>query len=108
MLINNQPPGGEYRHNYVRLVFMLGTILLFIGYIVAGQILERGNNGRFILSIDVKIGLLNCLAITVNGTLRPEDLVVNDIIPSDWVYRSLNALNYLWQVKDSLREVFEK
>jgi hypothetical protein len=47
MLINNQPPGGEYRHNYVRLVFMLGTLLLFIGYIAASQILELGSNGRF-------------------------------------------------------------
>ncbi len=36
-----------------------------------------------------------------NTTLRAEDFLVNDITPSDWVYRSLNAFNYLWQVNYS-------
>jgi hypothetical protein len=47
MLINNQSPGGEFRHNYVRLAFLVGTLLLFVGYVAVGQIFERGNNGRF-------------------------------------------------------------
>ena len=42
MLIHNQPPSGEYRHNYIRLAFLVGTLLLFIGYIAVGQIYERG------------------------------------------------------------------
>lgn len=42
MLINNQPPAGEYRHNYIRLAFLVGSLLLFIGYIAVGQIYERG------------------------------------------------------------------
>jgi len=46
-----------------------------------------------------RILLFNILAIFGNGTLRAEDLVFNEISPSDWVYRSLNAFNYLWQVK---------
>jgi hypothetical protein len=48
MLINNQLPTGEYRHNYVRLVFLLGTLLLFIGYVAASQVLDHGNHRRFI------------------------------------------------------------
>ena len=48
MLVNNQPPGGEFRHNYVRLTFLVGTLLLFVGYVAVGQIFERGNNGRSI------------------------------------------------------------
>jgi hypothetical protein len=48
MLLNNPLPAGEYRHNYVRLAFLLGTLLLFIGYVAAGQLLDHGNNRRFI------------------------------------------------------------
>ncbi len=48
MLINNQLPAGEYRHNYVRLAFLVGTLLLFIGYVAVGQILEHGNHRKFI------------------------------------------------------------
>jgi hypothetical protein len=43
--------------------------------------------------------LFNISAISGNGTLRAEDLLLNEITPSDWVYRSLNAFNYIWQVK---------
>jgi hypothetical protein len=43
-----------------------------------------------------------------NTTLRAEDFLVNDITPSDWVYRSLNAFNYLWQVNYSCCVVFEE
>jgi len=43
--------------------------------------------------------LFNISAISANETLHAEDLSFNDITPSDWVYRSLNALNYFWQVK---------
>jgi len=42
--------------------------------------------------------LLDFLAYTANKTLRAEDLVLNEVTPSDWVYRSLNALNQFWQV----------
>ncbi|CAF0768155.1 unnamed protein product [Adineta steineri] len=80
MLINNQLAAGEYRHNYIRLAFILGTLLLFIGYIAVCQLFERGNHPA-----------------SINGTIRPENLRLNEITPSDWVYRSLNALNYLWQ-----------
>jgi len=48
MLINNQLPAGEYRHNYVRLAFLVGTLLLFIGYVAVGQIFEHGNHRKFI------------------------------------------------------------
>jgi hypothetical protein len=81
MLLNNPIPPGEYRHNYVRLAFLVGTLLLFIGHIVVNQLHERGNNRIFL-----------------NATLHAEELVVNDITPSDWVYQSLDALNYLWQL----------
>ncbi|CAF0975865.1 unnamed protein product [Rotaria sordida] len=80
MLINKQLPAGEYRHNYVRLALLVGTFLLFIGYIAVNELYEYGNNHIFL-----------------NGTIRAEDTTVNDITPSDWVYRSLNGLNYLWQ-----------
>lgn len=46
MLINNQVPPGEYRHNYVRLIFLVGTVLLFAGYIVIDQFYERGYNSK--------------------------------------------------------------
>lgn len=38
------------------------------------------------------------LARWSNGTLRAEDIVYMDVYPSEWVHRSLNAFNYLWQV----------
>ena len=47
MLINNQPPAGVYRHNYVRLGLVVGALLLFIGYIAVGQIYERGEYRKF-------------------------------------------------------------
>ena len=47
MLVNNQVPLGEYRHNYVRLVFIVGTLILFIGHIVVNQLSERGDNRKF-------------------------------------------------------------
>lgn len=46
MLVNKQIPPGEYRHNYVRLTFLVGTLVLFIGYVAVGQLFERGNSGR--------------------------------------------------------------
>jgi hypothetical protein len=48
MLINNPIPSGEYRHNYVRLIFLVGTVLLFIGYNIVDQLSEDGNNSRFL------------------------------------------------------------
>lgn len=45
MLLNNQPPSGEYRHNYIRLGFLVGTLVLFVGYIIIDQLFEQGNNG---------------------------------------------------------------
>lgn len=81
MLTNPPIAPGEYRHNYVRLAFVLGTFFLFIGYVAVHQVFERGNN-----------------AYTANKTLRAEDLVLNEVTPSDWVYRSLNALNQFWQL----------
>jgi len=47
MLINNQIPSGEHRHNYVRLALLVGTLILFIGYIIVNQLSERGNNRKF-------------------------------------------------------------
>ena len=44
MLIQNTIPAGEYRHNYVRLIFLVGTLILFVGHIVVHQLSERGNN----------------------------------------------------------------
>ena len=48
MLVTPPLPANGYRHNYVRLVFVLGTLLLFIGYIAVNQLYERGNSCRFI------------------------------------------------------------
>ncbi|CAF1288087.1 unnamed protein product [Adineta ricciae] len=81
MLVNNQLAAGEYRHNYIRLAFVLGAVLLFIGYIAVYQLFERGSNYAY-----------------KNGTLRAEDLLLNEVSPSDWVYRCLNAINYIWQL----------
>jgi hypothetical protein len=39
--------------------------------------------------------------------MRAEDLLVNDVNPSDWVYRSLNAFNYLWQVRNTVVDYSE-
>jgi hypothetical protein len=121
MLVNNQLAAGEYRHNYIRLAFLVGTLLLFIGYVTVFQIFDRGNNRKFIVS------QLKCFNISYdsdfvsgnrtmnrtrfnishdsdfvsgNRTIRAEDLLINDINPSDWVYRSLSAFNYLWQVRN--------
>ncbi|UJR22934.1 hypothetical protein I4U23_025961 [Adineta vaga] len=81
MLINNQLAPGEYRHNYIRLAFVIGAVLLFTGYVAVYQIFERGSSYTY-----------------ENGTLRAEDLLLNEVSPSDWVYRCLNAINYLWQL----------
>jgi len=81
MLINNQVPLGEHRHNYVRMSFLVGTLILFIGHVVVNQLFERGNNRVF-----------------PNSTLRAEELSFNDITPSEWVYRTLDAFNYVWQL----------
>jgi hypothetical protein len=81
MLINNQIPAGEYRHNYIRLALLIGTLVLFIGHIIINQLAEQGNNPVF-----------------PNITLPVEETIPDDITPSDWIYRSLDALNYLWQL----------
>ena len=47
MLINNQPPAGEYRHNYLRLAFLVGTLLLFAGYVAVCELYERNYNCKF-------------------------------------------------------------
>jgi len=80
MLITNQPPVGEHRHNYVRLAFLVGTLLLFAGYVTVCEVYERGYN-----------------SMSSNGTLRPEDILPNEITPAGWAYRCLTALNYMWQ-----------
>jgi len=82
MLINTPLPSDGYRHNYIRLVFVFGTLLLFIGHIVTDQ-LTRHRTDRLILA---------------NETFHAEDLVVNDITPSNWVFRCLDALSQLWQL----------
>ncbi|CAF5100127.1 unnamed protein product, partial [Rotaria sp. Silwood1] len=81
MLVNNQVPSGGYRHNYIRLASLIGTVLLFVGYIIVDQLFEQSNNSVF-----------------PNKTYRLEELFVNDITPSYWVYRSLNVFNYFWQL----------
>jgi len=81
MLITNPAPVGGHRHNYVWLSLLVAAPLLFIGHIAIQQLAERGNNTLF-----------------HNTTLRAEEVVLNDITPSDWVYRALDALNYLWQL----------
>ena len=48
MLTANQLPAGEYRHNYIRLTFLIGTLLLFIGYVAVYQLFERGNNRKYL------------------------------------------------------------
>ncbi|CAF1330842.1 unnamed protein product [Rotaria sordida] len=81
MLVNNQVPSGEYRHNYIRLISLIGTVLLFLGYIVVDQLFEQGANRVF-----------------PNTTYRLEQLYDNEITPSYWVYRSLDVFNYFWQL----------
>jgi hypothetical protein len=51
MLINKNLPAIEFRHNYIRLIFLVGTFLLFIGYVAVAQLFERGNSRRFCLNL---------------------------------------------------------
>ncbi|CAF4065753.1 unnamed protein product [Rotaria magnacalcarata] len=81
MLLNKQVPPGEYRHNVVRLIFLIGTVIFFIGFIIVDQVFEQGNIG-----------------VLANRTYRVEQLYPNDITPSNWVYRSLDVFNYFWQL----------
>lgn len=46
MLVNPPLAAGEYRHNYIRLGFLVGTLLLFTGYVAVGQLFERGTTRR--------------------------------------------------------------
>jgi hypothetical protein len=48
MLINNPIPAGEYRHNYIRLGLLIGTLVLFIGHVIINQLAERGDNRKLI------------------------------------------------------------
>ncbi|CAF4276592.1 unnamed protein product [Rotaria magnacalcarata] len=82
MLINNQPPTGEPRHNYIHLGFLVDTLLLFIVHIFVNEFFGNGNYHP-----------------PANGTILAEALPANDITPSDWAYLSLNGLNYIWQVE---------
>jgi hypothetical protein len=43
MLINKQIPEDEYRHNYIRLAFVIGTLALFNVHIIVNQLSERGS-----------------------------------------------------------------
>lgn len=43
MLVNNQLPGDVYRHNYLRIAFMVGALILFIGHVGVYEFYERGN-----------------------------------------------------------------
>ena len=45
MVASSPLASGEFHHSGIRLVFILGTCLLFGGYIAVHQIFERGNNG---------------------------------------------------------------
>jgi hypothetical protein len=99
MLINNQIPAGEYRHNYIRLALLIGTLVLFIGHIIINQLAEQGNNRKLTRKSKCFIFILKFSAVFPNITLPVEETIPDDITPSDWIYRSLDALNYLWQVK---------
>jgi len=46
MLLNPPISSNEYRHNYVRLSFIIDTLILFFGYAVVNQLAERGNNRK--------------------------------------------------------------
>lgn len=46
MLVNPPILPSEYRHNYVRLGLLVGTLILFFGYVVINQLAERGHNRR--------------------------------------------------------------
>lgn len=106
MLINTPLPSDGYRHNYIRLVFVFGTLLLFIGHIVTDQLTRhRTDRCKFFLSIFVIETLIFkfffnffLTVILANETFHAEDLIVNDITPSNWVFRCLDALSQLWQV----------
>lgn len=103
MLINNQIPAGEYRHNYLRLAFVVGTLILFIGHVAVNQLSHHGNNRRYPFSIGFSNNeMISYRGVFANATLRTEDVVINDVTPSEWVYRGLDALNSLWQVKWTL------
>ena len=109
MLPENASPTGEYRHDYLRLVFLIGAVLLFAGHATVNQLSDRGNNRKIFraflstCTFDQKHDLRS--DFFPNSTLRVEDMVINDILPSDWVYRSLDAFNYLWQVESDRRRV---
>ena len=99
MLVNNQLPGDVYRHNYVRIAFMVGALLLFIGHVGVYEFYERGNTRTSARNESSDVRVYSHSGGSVNGTWRAEDRLTNDITPSGWVYRSLNAFNYLWQVR---------
>lgn len=49
MLINNQIPLSDYRHNYIRLALLVGTVVLYIGHVVVNQLSARGHNCKISL-----------------------------------------------------------
>ena len=51
MLPNNASPAGEYRHNYLRLVFLIGAVLLFVGHATVNQLSDRGNNCKIFCAV---------------------------------------------------------
>ena len=55
MLLQKQIPSGEYRHNYVRLILVVGTLILFIGHIVVQQLAERGDNCKYRRRIQLEV-----------------------------------------------------
>jgi len=67
-------------HNYVRLAFVLCTLILFICHVVVNHLYEVGYNALF-----------------PYRTFRPEQSVVNDIQPTKAIYYLLNIINYIWQ-----------
>ncbi|CAF0878788.1 unnamed protein product [Didymodactylos carnosus] len=79
MLVNN-PVVVDYRHNYVRLAFIIGTLTLFIGHVAVNQMFEEGHNTLF-----------------PNATILAEHTVKNEAQPTRWVYTLLNAINTIWQ-----------
>ncbi|CAF1598779.1 unnamed protein product, partial [Didymodactylos carnosus] len=69
-----------YRHNCVRLAFVIGTLILFIFHVIVNHLHEVGHKTLFL-----------------HDTYRPEHSVVNDIQPTRAIYHLLNIINYIWQ-----------
>ena len=65
MLVNNQLAAGEYRHNYIRLAFVLGAVLLFIGYVAVYQLFERGSNCKLTSGLNLVEFVMKCFQMLI-------------------------------------------